>query len=258
MVIFDFYFTLSKNKGVVKKKLPLHKQAELYLRELIKQEDYKNGKMLPNEIELSEQLKMSRNTLRQAINTLVNEGLLIRKRGVGTTLAEKQISSEGSKWLSFSQEMKILGIEIENFELHITKQNPSREARAFFNIEANTKILHLARLRGRTNFPFVYFTSEFNPEIPVNGTENFNRPLYEILREEYNIIVKTSNEEISASSANDFIASKLEIETGDPILIRKRAVRDINGTPIEFNIGWYRADSFTYKIEFGNKDIFNP
>ena len=49
---------------MMKQKLPLHKQAELYLRNLIEQDEYKEGKMLPNEIELSEQLKMSRNTLR--------------------------------------------------------------------------------------------------------------------------------------------------------------------------------------------------
>ena len=76
---------------MMKQKLPLHKQAELYLRNLIEQDEYKEGKMLPNEIELSEQLKMSRNTLRQAINTLVSEGLLIRKRGIGTQVAEKTL-----------------------------------------------------------------------------------------------------------------------------------------------------------------------
>jgi len=51
---------------MIQVKIPLHKQAEKYLRNLIEQEEYKNGKMLPNEIELSEQLNMSRNTLRQA------------------------------------------------------------------------------------------------------------------------------------------------------------------------------------------------
>lgn len=230
-------------------KTPLHKQAEFYLRKLIEQEEFRDGKLLPNEIELSEQLKMSRNTLRQAINTLVNEGLIIRKRGVGTRVAEKNIYSEATNWLSFSQEMKVLGVEIENFELHISRQIPSDEARSFFSITENTKVLRIERLRGKINFPFVYFISEFNPEIPLTGGENFNRPLYEILRNDYNIVVKTSREEISAAPANNFIASKLEIETGAPILIRKRAVSDINGKPIEYNIGWYRADSFTYKIE---------
>lgn len=242
-----FFVTLLSMR---KRKLPLHKQAEIYLRELIKQDKYRDGKLLPNEVEMSEQLGMSRNTLRQAINTLVTEGLLIRKKGVGTRVSEKDIYSEASNWLSFSQEMKVLGLEIENFELHITKKDPSKAAANFFSIDnSDSKVLCLERLRGKIGLPFVYFKSEFNPQIPLDGSENFNEPLYEILHKKHNIIVKTSREEISAAPASEFIASKLEIEIGEPILIRKRAVSDINDLPIEYNIGWYRADSFTYKIE---------
>ena len=68
----------------------------------------------------------------------------------------------------------------------------------------------------------------------MDGTENFTRPLYEILENDYNIIVKTSREEIRAAGADPFIAGKLEIEVGDPILIRKRFVSDINDLPIEY------------------------
>lgn len=70
---------------------PLHVQAEEILRKLIESEEYKNGKFLPNEVDLSERLNISRNTLRQAINKLVFEGLLIRKKGVGTKVAQKGI-----------------------------------------------------------------------------------------------------------------------------------------------------------------------
>ena len=59
--------------------IPLHKQAEDLLRTMIQQEEYKSGKLLPNEVELSKSLNISRNTLRQAINKLVFEGLLVRK-----------------------------------------------------------------------------------------------------------------------------------------------------------------------------------
>ena len=229
--------------------IPLHKQAEMLLRDLITEDLYKEGKMLPNEVELSEQLRISRNTLRQAINTLVMEGLLIRKKGVGTRVAEKNIYSEATNWMSFSQEMNVLGLKVENFELHISKQCPTENAKQFFEIEENAKILRMERLRGKENFPFVYFSSEFNPRIPMSGAENFTRPLYEILEKDYNIIVKTSREEIKAAGADSFIASKLEIEVGEPILIRKRFVSDINDFPVEYNIGWYRADSFSYRIE---------
>ena len=63
---------------------PLHVQAEEILRKLIESEEYKNGKFLPNEVDLSERLNISRNTLRQAINKLVFEGLLIRKKLLST------------------------------------------------------------------------------------------------------------------------------------------------------------------------------
>lgn len=72
---------------------PLHQQAEALLRKLIEKDEYKNGKLLPNEVDLSKQLHISRNTLRQAINKLVFEGLLVRKRGVGTVVAQKQFVS---------------------------------------------------------------------------------------------------------------------------------------------------------------------
>ncbi|PWG78759.1 GntR family transcriptional regulator [Pararcticibacter amylolyticus] len=228
---------------------PLHKQAESLIRELINHPDYKSGKLLPREIELSEQLKISRNTLRQAINTLVTEGLLVRKKGVGTRVENKRIFTGAGNWLSFSEEMRILGIEIHNFELQIFRQEVSAEAAAFFDIEQGTKVMRLERLRGKKEYPFVYFTSEFNPEIPLSASENYNRPLYEILESDYGIIAHTSKEEISATAADHFIASKLDVKPGVPILVRKRFVYDVYNNPIEYNIGCYRADSFTYTIE---------
>jgi GntR family transcriptional regulator len=95
-------------------------QAEEVLRKLIESEEYKNGKLLLNEVQLSEQLNISRNTLRQAINKLVFEGLLVRKRRYGTKVVKKGIVGGVKNWLSFSQEMKMLGIEIKNLELHVS------------------------------------------------------------------------------------------------------------------------------------------
>lgn len=231
---------------------PLHIQAEELLRRLIEEEEYKNGKLLPNEVKLSEQLNISRNTLRQAINKLVFEGLLIRKKGYGTKVAKKGIVGGVKNWLSFSQEMKMLGIEVRNFELHVCTKTPSKDIANFFEIPYNSttkRCVVLERVRGNKEYPFVYFISYFNPKIPLNGEENFIRPLYELLETDYNIIVKTSKEEISARLAGETIAEKLEIKANDPILIRKRFVYDINNMPIEYNVGYYRADSFTYTIE---------
>lgn len=230
---------------------PLHVQAEELLRNLIDSEEYKSGKYLPNEVELSQRLNISRNTLRQAINKLVFEGLLIRKKGVGTKVVQKGIVSGVKNWLSFSQEMKMLGIEIRNFELHISWKRPNDEMCNFFNLDKEnpTKCIVLERVRGKKEYPFVYFISYFNPNIPLTGEEDFTRPLYELLENDYQITVKTSKEKISARLAGELIAEKLDIKAGDPILIRERFVYDTQQVPIEYNIGYYRADSFTYTIE---------
>lgn len=53
-----------------------------------------------------------------------------------------------------------------------------------------------------------------------------------MLETQYNIVVKTSKEEISARLAGEFIAEKLEIKSNDPILIRRRFVYDVNGVPM--------------------------
>ena len=232
---------------------PLHSQAEKLLRELIMKKEYQNGKLLPGEVDLSQQLSISRNTLRHSINKLVNEGLLIRRKGYGTKVATKGISGRAKNWLSFSQEMKALGITVYNFELHVGWQAPDQDVTTFFNLKPGIRVLSLERLRGKENFPFVYFISYFNPEIGISGDEDFSRPLYEILEEKYHVKAFISYEEVTAIKATPFLCQKLEIEANEPVLFRKRFVYDENKRPIEFNYGYYRGDSFVYTVESERK-----
>ena len=200
-------------------KMPLHKQAEHYLRQLIEQEEYKNGKLLPAELELSQQMDISRNTLRQAINTLVSEGLLLRKPGYGTKVVRKGTIGGINNWQSFSQEMQMLGIEVKNYELHVRYELPSLHTQSFFNLDnqSTEQCVVLERVRGNQEYPFVYFISYFNPRIGLTSDESFNQPLYNILEKKYKVVVKTSKEEISARIAGDEIAKKLNISASDPI-----------------------------------------
>lgn len=232
-----------------KSPIPLHIQAEELLRKMINDPQFQNGKLLPNEIDLANQLAISRTTLRQALNKLVYEGLLIRKKGVGTKVADAKISSKSVNWLSFSQEMAARGITIKNFELHVSWIYPDETIANFFNIKTDQKILKLERLRGRPEGPFVYFVSYFHPRTGLTGEEDFKKPLYDILENEYNIVIELSREEISATTADKFISSKLEIELGSSILFRKRFVYDQAERPIEYNLGYYKADSFVYTVE---------
>jgi len=232
-----------------KSAVPLHIQAEEILRKMISAPEYQNGELLPKEVELAKDLSISRATLRQAINKLVFEGLLVRKKAIGTRVAQNTVSSRSNNWLSFSQEMAARGIPIKNFELHITWVTPNETIAGFFEIEESQKILCLERLRGRPEGPFVYFVSYFHPRIGLTGEEDFKRPLYEVLEKDHGVVANLSKEEISARAADKFIAQKLEIDTSSPVLMRKRFVYDQHERPIEYNIGYYRSDSFVYTVE---------
>jgi GntR family transcriptional regulator len=232
-----------------KSHIPLHVQAEHLLRTIIADPQYANGKLIPNEVDLARQLAISRTTIRQALNKLVYEGLLIRKKGIGTKVSGSTVSSKSNNWLSFSQEMKARGIPIKNFELHVSWMLPTEQIANFFEISTDKKILKLERLRGKPEGPFVYFVSYFHPRVGLTGDEDFKRPLYEILEKDYLVVANLSQEEISAIAADKFIAGKLEVEQGSPILMRKRFVFDQGERPIEYNLGYYRADSFVYTIE---------
>lgn len=232
-----------------KSPIPLHAQAEILLRKLIAEEDYQNGKLLPNEVELAKKLAISRTTLRQAINKLVFEGLLVRKKRAGTKVAQAAVSSKSNNWLSFSQEMQLRGITIKNFELLVTWVFPTEEIANFFEVKIDRKILKMERVRGKPLEPFVYFVSYFHPRVGLTGDENFERPLYELLETDHSVIATLSKEEISAKAADSVIAEKLMVLVGSPVLFRKRYVLDHGERPIEYNLGYYKADSFVYTVE---------
>jgi GntR family transcriptional regulator len=160
-----------------KSPIPLHAQAEMLLRKMIAEEEYQNGKVFPNEVELAKVLAISRSTLRQAINKLVFEGLLVRKKRTGTKVAKSVVSSKSNNWLSFSQEMKLRGITVKNFELNISWVLPDEAMVDFFEIKPDRKVLKMEKVRGNIDEPFVYFVSYFHPRVGLTGEEDFKMPL---------------------------------------------------------------------------------
>lgn len=230
--------------------IPLHKQIEQTLRNLISSGKYDNGKLLPKEVELSNAIGVSRNTVRQAFNTLVNEGLLIRKQGKGTIINKnRNIVSHLKKWDSFTNEMKQQGIKIKNYFIECSEVKCDSELAAVFNISLGKKIKKLTRVRGSADSPFVLFESWFHPRIPIDSSQDFRKPLNDILENEYNVIAMRSSEELQAIVADETIAKMLRIKKGAPLFYRKRMVYDAGMRIIEYNKCFYRHDKLTYKID---------
>lgn len=231
-------------------KFPLHAQVEEYLRKLIEGEKGKSGGFLPKEVALANRLGVSRNTIRQATNKLENEGLIVRKKGVGTRVAlPKGMHTGLDHWYSFTREMQEKGIVVTNMRLKVEWTTVNDKIRDFFTIDENKLILKLSKLKGEeSGDPIVYFESWFHPRIGAGEHDDFNRPLYEMLEEKYGTVVARSNENIKASAAGP-VAKKLRVDANFPILIRERFVFDAGDRPVEYNIGYYRSDKFTYSID---------
>jgi GntR family transcriptional regulator len=232
-----------------KSKVPLHFQVEELLRKMLVSPEFKGGALFPKEVELANRLGVSRNTIRQATNKLQHEGLIVRKKGVGTKTANKKPLATGlDHWYSFTQEMKEKGVDVINLELKIEWIQANKKISEFFGISKNKKILKLSKLKGTQGDAIVYFESYFHPRIGLNERDNFDIPLYTMLENKYGIIVVRSSENINAMLAGN-IGKKLKIAASEPVLFRERFVYDIGDRPIEYNLGYYRSDKFIYSID---------
>jgi len=229
--------------------VPLHIQVENLLRDLIARPDYQNGALLPKEVDLAKRLGISRNTIRQATNKLVHENLLSRKKGVGTRAIRQTVTTRLNNWLSFSDEMHSKGMAFVNYDTKVDWVKADEDVAATLQIAKGKRVLRMSRLRGLDKGPFVYFVSYFHPRVGLTGKEDFSRPLYEVLEQDYATVPVISKERINATAASAEMARKLNIKKGDPVLFRKRLVCDPGDRPIEYNLGYYRGDSFTYEID---------
>ncbi|MBV8254093.1 MAG: GntR family transcriptional regulator [Chitinophaga sp.] len=230
-------------------KVPLHLQAEEQLRKLIRDNHFRVGDTFPKETDLAKRWGISRNTLRQAISNLVKDGLLERKKRSGTTVRKKKITTDLANWLSFSHEMEDKGTPFKDLKHEVTIVKANKHVALQLQIPVGTPVVCLERTRSTGRNPMVYFESYFHPRIGLTGNENFKRPLYELLDEEFHTVPVYSQEEIKAIAASEQIAALLKIPAEAPVLERKRLVLDAGRKPIEYNICYYRSDWFTYSIE---------
>jgi len=233
-----------------KSPVPYHAQIEAYLRDLIKDKRFVDGKnLLPKEESLSKKFGVSRNTIRQALNKLVQEGLIERKKGVGSKVVQNKISTRLDNWISFTKEMKNQGIEVVNYLIDISLVNAEEEIYKALSISKPQKIWCLKKIRGSKEACYLYSVSYFHPRTGVSDKDNFKKPLYSLLEKQHDVIVSLSKERLSAIKAGEKLAELLNIDENDPVLKRERTVFDSGNRPVEYNIVYYKTEYFTYDID---------
>lgn len=233
---------------------PLHVQVEALLSSMIRRTAYRDGKLLPPETELAMKLGISRNTVRAGIDKLVNQGLLVRKAGLGTRVVRPEArTSKMESWESFTREMASQGVEVETFSHKFGLRVAPVYVTKAFGQPRNVRLYRLERVRGFDGKPVVHFCSWFHPRLNLEGNEEFSQPLYDVLAIKCHVQPERSQEQITAVAANKTLAMALDVDLDMPLLRRVRLVTDSGERPIEYAVNHYRTDNFEYTVDIKRK-----
>ena len=234
--------------------VPLRAQVEALMRELIRQPQYKNGTLLPDEVALAAQLGVSRGTVRSGISKLVFEGLLDRKAGVGTRVSNRNVESGIQEWHSFTREMASKGITVENFRVAYHQLEGSKDALQALQLDGSRMLWRLDRVRGWAGRPVLHTMSWFHPRLGLKGTEDTTLPLYEMIEKASGVRPHHAREDFLAVSADAQMARQLEVEKGAPLLLRRHTVFDAGNRPFECAEVRYVSSRFALTLDVRRKD----
>lgn len=244
----------------INKKETLYKIIENKILKLLDEDPYKNGFYLPTELELVKRFSVSRHTIRKAMGNLVLRNKIVREKGKGTkkNLSSKTVKVTLNSWESLSDEMYSKGNKFSYSYKKILVEKIDDEIRKVFSLGKDVQELVCLKRIGKNEIPGVFFVSYFSPNLKLNKDKDFMKgkfsKLYDYLNKIYGIKVKFSEEEISAIMPTQEVKEILDIKSDTiPVLYRKRVVYNSEKELIEYNIGYYRGDQFSYNLKLESK-----
>lgn len=233
---------INKNSPV-----PIYHQLEEYIKQQIENGLLKEEELIPSEREFAERFQISRMTVRQAINNLVADGYLNRKKGRGTFVSKKKVEQELQGMTSFTEDMLSRGMKPSNRLLSFNIIEADKKTALDLKIAENDPIYKIKRIRLADGAPMALETAY----IPVNlipglSDENSNLSLYQYIEEHLALTISEATQEIEAAIADAEIAEQLGIDEGEPILFIVRIAYLLDGTPFELVKSAFRGDRYRF------------
>lgn len=229
--------------------IPLYYQIEADLRALLHGDEVGAGDLLPTEQELAQAYGVGRHTIRTALSRLVNDNLISRKAGHGTVVKGRVDRRQFSLARSFTRQMAEMGLQPRSRVLHKEKRTVQPDdPRPLSSMKINASVLILDRLRLGNDEPIGLQRSYILLE-QCRGLERkdfASHSLYEVLSNEYQLIITEITHTISATAADRLQAELLHVEPGAPLLVVNTSAFLENGQIIEFTVSHYRADKYEY------------
>jgi DNA-binding GntR family transcriptional regulator len=226
--------------------VPLYHQLAEQLSEAINSGELQPGDPFENEIALGERLSLSRPTVRRAIQELVDQGLLLRRRGLGTTVAARKVHRRAELTSLWDDLARSGGKPATRVLVHELVQD-ERVAGAL-DLPADSVFLSVVRVRSAGDTPLAVMHNWLPPGLnDITREQLEHQGLYAVLRER-GVRPVVAHQSIGARTPTTIERRHLGIRGSEPVLTMTRSAFDAVGNPVEFGDHCYRASTYTIEV----------
>ena len=231
--------------------IPLYTQVAETLRRRIQLRDYPEGSLLPSSDQLQDEFDVSEITVRKALTVLVEEGLLERKRGLGTFVAPSRQNLVTIELSGSSQNLVRL---VDNLPTDLTVLDAgvvacSNHVAGDLGLEPGAPVWRLRKLRSHEGSPFCHYSHYCIPGFGhlIDAQEAAKRSFPDIFREVTQLRLASIRQRLEATSADGGLAQLLGVKFGAPLLFLENLYVTQAGDNVLLTQIHYRADRVTVR-----------
>jgi DNA-binding GntR family transcriptional regulator len=225
--------------------IPLYYQLAQAIEAAIRDGDLAPGDRFENELDLAKRLTLSRPTTRRAIQEVVDKGLLVRKRGVGTQVVQNPVHRR-VELTSLFDDLARAGQEPSTQLLDYQLGRADDEVAAELNLTAGHEVVTIQRLRSANGEPLAVMTNYLPVELAPEPEELESNGLYQALRVR-GVHIRLARQRIGARPATRVEARLLAEKAGAPLLSMNRTAYDDSGKAVEYGDHCYRASRYYFE-----------
>jgi DNA-binding GntR family transcriptional regulator len=225
--------------------VPLYFQVAQHLEQMIKSGELPVGTRLENENELADRFGLSRHTLRRAIEYMVDRGLLVRRRGIGTQVVQAKVTRQ-VEMTSLHDDLANAGRHPSTKVVSFAVQSASDALAARLGIDEGTLVYAFERLRYADAEPLALMRNHVPADLlPLSTADLEAHGLYDLLRA-HGINLRIAKQEVGARPATAAEARALDEPRGAPLLTVERSAYDDQGRAVEHGNHVYRASRYSF------------
>lgn len=231
-------------------KVPVYIQIHNEIRKEIESGKWAVGERIPSERQLSQDFDVSRMTLRQAIQTLVDEGILQRQVGSGTYVASSKVQEKMSGTTSFTEITESQGKKPSSKTVSYHVADPSISEIEKLKLKNGDQVLRMERIRYADKQPICFEVAT----IPIDIVNSLNKKditssLYKALEDKAGLKLGNATQTVSAILASEKIANFLNVKRGSAVLRVRQITTLDDDRPFEYVRSQYAGDRFEFYLE---------